>query len=73
MVIAFTSPLGLATDTDQCIICNAPASEVPVVSTAEENISTAGRTVTYRRRSHQITSAEVEECLKESSSEDKKI
>ncbi|GKE43511.1 hypothetical protein Tco_1470795, partial [Tanacetum coccineum] len=24
------------------------ASEVPVVSTAEENISTAGRTVTYR-------------------------
>ncbi|GJY21266.1 hypothetical protein Tco_0393832, partial [Tanacetum coccineum] len=27
------------------------ASEVPVVSTAEENISTAGRTVTYKRRS----------------------
>ncbi|GKB90173.1 putative ribonuclease H-like domain-containing protein, partial [Tanacetum coccineum] len=27
------------------------ASEVPVVSTAEVNISTAGRTVTYRRRS----------------------
>ncbi|GJR11310.1 hypothetical protein Tco_0793962 [Tanacetum coccineum] len=27
------------------------ASEVPVVSTAEENISTAGRTVTYTRRS----------------------
>ncbi|GJS23549.1 hypothetical protein Tco_0452181 [Tanacetum coccineum] len=26
------------------------ASEVPVISTAEENISTAGRTVTYRRR-----------------------
>ncbi|GKD59979.1 hypothetical protein Tco_1297488, partial [Tanacetum coccineum] len=26
------------------------ASEVPMVSTAEENISTAGRTVTYRRR-----------------------
>ncbi|GJQ97591.1 hypothetical protein Tco_0008730 [Tanacetum coccineum] len=29
------------------------ASEVPVVSTAEENISTAGRTVTYRRRSEE--------------------
>ncbi|GKE08974.1 hypothetical protein Tco_1412525, partial [Tanacetum coccineum] len=27
------------------------ASEVPVVSTAEEDISTAGRTVTYKRRS----------------------
>ncbi|GJY44517.1 hypothetical protein Tco_0432730 [Tanacetum coccineum] len=27
------------------------ASEVPVISTAEENSSTAGRTVTYRRRS----------------------
>ncbi|GKE63668.1 hypothetical protein Tco_1514035 [Tanacetum coccineum] len=27
------------------------ASEVPVVSTAEENLSTAGRTVTYARRS----------------------
>ncbi|GKF02666.1 hypothetical protein Tco_0029589, partial [Tanacetum coccineum] len=27
------------------------ASEVPVVSTAEEDISTAGRTITYRRRS----------------------
>ncbi|GJX88562.1 hypothetical protein Tco_0340576 [Tanacetum coccineum] len=26
------------------------ASEVPVVSTGEENISTVGRTVTYRRR-----------------------
>ncbi|GJS41931.1 putative ribonuclease H-like domain-containing protein [Tanacetum coccineum] len=30
------------------------ASEVPVVSTAEENISTAGRTVTYRRRSEEV-------------------
>ncbi|GKF02912.1 hypothetical protein Tco_0029835, partial [Tanacetum coccineum] len=29
------------------------ASEVPVVSTAEENISTAGRTVTYNRRSEE--------------------
>ncbi|GJR91157.1 hypothetical protein Tco_0215168 [Tanacetum coccineum] len=29
------------------------ASEVPVISTAEENISTAGRTVTYRRRSEE--------------------
>ncbi|GJY97073.1 hypothetical protein Tco_0513983 [Tanacetum coccineum] len=29
------------------------ASEVPVVSTAEENISTTGRTVTYRRRSEE--------------------
>ncbi|GJV33523.1 hypothetical protein Tco_1393923 [Tanacetum coccineum] len=29
------------------------ASEVPVVNTAEENISTAGRTVTYRRRSEE--------------------
>ncbi|GKF58008.1 hypothetical protein Tco_0171545, partial [Tanacetum coccineum] len=29
------------------------ASEVPVVSIAEENISTAGRTVTYRRRSEE--------------------
>ncbi|GKA87897.1 hypothetical protein Tco_0809661 [Tanacetum coccineum] len=29
------------------------ASEVPVVSTAEENISTVGRTVTYRRRSEE--------------------
>ncbi|GJZ54233.1 hypothetical protein Tco_0609118 [Tanacetum coccineum] len=29
------------------------ASEVPVVSTAEVNISTAGRTVTYRRRSEE--------------------
>ncbi|GJS34335.1 hypothetical protein Tco_0532717 [Tanacetum coccineum] len=29
------------------------ASKVPVVSTAEENISTAGRTVTYRRRSEE--------------------
>ncbi|GJS06310.1 hypothetical protein Tco_0363106 [Tanacetum coccineum] len=29
------------------------ASEVPVVSTAEINISTAGRTVTYRRRSEE--------------------
>ncbi|GJQ96297.1 hypothetical protein Tco_0007436 [Tanacetum coccineum] len=29
------------------------ASEVPVVSTAEENISTAGRTVTYRRRNEE--------------------
>ncbi|GKB93797.1 hypothetical protein Tco_0979934, partial [Tanacetum coccineum] len=29
------------------------ASEVPVVSTAEENISTARRTVTYRRRSEE--------------------
>ncbi|GJS89332.1 hypothetical protein Tco_0771968 [Tanacetum coccineum] len=29
------------------------ASEVPVVSTAEENISTAGRTVTYKRRSEE--------------------
>ncbi|GJZ61847.1 reverse transcriptase domain-containing protein [Tanacetum coccineum] len=29
------------------------ASEVPVVSTAEENISTAGRTVTYSRRSEE--------------------
>ncbi|GJS90238.1 hypothetical protein Tco_0772874 [Tanacetum coccineum] len=29
------------------------ASEVPVVSTAEEDISTAGRTVTYRRRSEE--------------------
>ncbi|GKB44134.1 putative ribonuclease H-like domain-containing protein [Tanacetum coccineum] len=29
------------------------ASEVPVVSTAEENISTAGRTVTYTRRSEE--------------------
>ncbi|GKF37157.1 hypothetical protein Tco_0113915 [Tanacetum coccineum] len=29
------------------------ASEVPGVSTAEENISTAGRTVTYRRRSEE--------------------
>ncbi|GJT93768.1 hypothetical protein Tco_1082613 [Tanacetum coccineum] len=29
------------------------ASEVPVVSTAEENISTAGGTVTYRRRSEE--------------------
>ncbi|GKB26011.1 hypothetical protein Tco_0865412 [Tanacetum coccineum] len=29
------------------------ASEIPVVSTAEENISTAGRTVTYRRRSEE--------------------
>ncbi|GKE91066.1 hypothetical protein Tco_1572161, partial [Tanacetum coccineum] len=28
-------------------------SEVPVVSTAEENISTAGRIVTYRRRSEE--------------------
>ncbi|GKB63845.1 hypothetical protein Tco_0920031 [Tanacetum coccineum] len=28
-------------------------SEVPVVSNAEENISTAGRTVTYRRRSEE--------------------
>ncbi|GJY69661.1 hypothetical protein Tco_0472643 [Tanacetum coccineum] len=27
------------------------ASEVPVISTDEENISTTGRTVTYRRRS----------------------
>ncbi|GJT00289.1 hypothetical protein Tco_0821458 [Tanacetum coccineum] len=29
------------------------ASEVPVVSTIEENISTAGRTATYRRRSEE--------------------
>ncbi|GJT76191.1 putative reverse transcriptase domain-containing protein [Tanacetum coccineum] len=29
------------------------ASEVPMVSTAEENISTAGRTVTYKRRSEE--------------------
>ncbi|GKC69614.1 hypothetical protein Tco_1115497 [Tanacetum coccineum] len=29
------------------------ASEIPVVSTAEENISTAGRRVTYRRRSEE--------------------
>ncbi|GJZ78939.1 hypothetical protein Tco_0643776 [Tanacetum coccineum] len=29
------------------------ASEVPVVNTAEENISTAGRTVTYSRRSEE--------------------
>ncbi|GJV93536.1 hypothetical protein Tco_1541349, partial [Tanacetum coccineum] len=29
------------------------ASEVLVVSTAEDNISTAGRTVTYRRRSEE--------------------
>ncbi|GKC82754.1 hypothetical protein Tco_1138471 [Tanacetum coccineum] len=29
------------------------ASEVPVISTAEENISTAGRTVTYIRRSEE--------------------
>ncbi|GJR04020.1 hypothetical protein Tco_0527004 [Tanacetum coccineum] len=29
------------------------ASEVPVVSTVEENISTAGRTITYRRRSQE--------------------
>ncbi|GJT31198.1 hypothetical protein Tco_0911473 [Tanacetum coccineum] len=29
------------------------ASEVPVVSTAEENVSTAGRTVTYSRRSEE--------------------
>ncbi|GJV01569.1 putative ribonuclease H-like domain-containing protein [Tanacetum coccineum] len=29
------------------------ASEVPVVSTAEENISTAGRIVTYRRRNEE--------------------
>ncbi|GJX28567.1 hypothetical protein Tco_0236646 [Tanacetum coccineum] len=29
------------------------ASEVPVVSTAEENLSTAGRTVTYTRRSEE--------------------
>ncbi|GKE70927.1 hypothetical protein Tco_1528999 [Tanacetum coccineum] len=29
------------------------ASEVPVVSIAEENISTAGRTITYRRRSEE--------------------
>ncbi|GJX27875.1 putative ribonuclease H-like domain-containing protein [Tanacetum coccineum] len=29
------------------------ASEVPVISTAEENISTARRTVTYRRRSEE--------------------
>ncbi|GJX02061.1 hypothetical protein Tco_0185974 [Tanacetum coccineum] len=29
------------------------ASEVPVVSTAEENISIAGRTITYRRRSEE--------------------
>ncbi|GJY37453.1 hypothetical protein Tco_0422831, partial [Tanacetum coccineum] len=29
------------------------ASEDPVISTAEENISTAGRTVTYRRRSEE--------------------
>ncbi|GKF20126.1 hypothetical protein Tco_0068764 [Tanacetum coccineum] len=29
------------------------ASKVPVVSTAEVNISTAGRTVTYRRRSEE--------------------
>ncbi|GKE11239.1 hypothetical protein Tco_1414790 [Tanacetum coccineum] len=29
------------------------ASEVPVVSTAKVNISTAGRTVTYRRRSEE--------------------
>ncbi|GJU56383.1 putative ribonuclease H-like domain-containing protein [Tanacetum coccineum] len=29
------------------------ASEVPVISTVEENISTAGRTVTYRRRSEE--------------------
>ncbi|GJW64494.1 hypothetical protein Tco_0116378 [Tanacetum coccineum] len=29
------------------------ASKVPVISTAEENISTAGRTVTYRRRSEE--------------------
>ncbi|GKD95347.1 hypothetical protein Tco_1375184, partial [Tanacetum coccineum] len=28
-------------------------SEVPVVSTAEVNISTAGRTITYRRRSRE--------------------
>ncbi|GKF20873.1 hypothetical protein Tco_0069511, partial [Tanacetum coccineum] len=28
-------------------------SKVPVISTAEENISTAGRTVTYRRRSEE--------------------
>ncbi|GJT05938.1 putative ribonuclease H-like domain-containing protein [Tanacetum coccineum] len=28
-------------------------SEVPVVSTAEENVSTVGRTVTYRRRSEE--------------------
>ncbi|GKC14780.1 hypothetical protein Tco_1011562 [Tanacetum coccineum] len=33
--------------------CKGTASEVPVVSTAEENISTAGRTVTYRRRSEE--------------------
>ncbi|GJY09571.1 hypothetical protein Tco_0377756 [Tanacetum coccineum] len=29
------------------------AYEVPVISTAEENISTAGRTVTYRIRSEE--------------------
>ncbi|GKC70317.1 hypothetical protein Tco_1116200, partial [Tanacetum coccineum] len=29
------------------------ASEVPVISTGEENISTVGRTVTYRRRSEE--------------------
>ncbi|GKF36304.1 hypothetical protein Tco_0113062, partial [Tanacetum coccineum] len=29
------------------------ASEIPIVSTAEENVSTAGRTVTYRRRSEE--------------------
>ncbi|GJU15347.1 hypothetical protein Tco_1143313 [Tanacetum coccineum] len=35
------------------------ASEVPVVSTAEENISTAGRTVTYRRRSEEQRTRQV--------------
>ncbi|GJW14290.1 hypothetical protein Tco_0018423 [Tanacetum coccineum] len=34
-------------------ITKGTASEVLVVSTAEENISTAGRTVTYRRRSEE--------------------
>ncbi|GJU15750.1 hypothetical protein Tco_1143716 [Tanacetum coccineum] len=36
-----------------CLCNKGTASEVLVVSTAKENISTAGRTVTYRRRSEE--------------------
>ncbi|GJZ23280.1 hypothetical protein Tco_0560739 [Tanacetum coccineum] len=41
------------------------ASEVPVVSTAEENISTAGRTVTYTRRSEEQRKRKALDCRDE--------
>ncbi|GJT39008.1 hypothetical protein Tco_0938873 [Tanacetum coccineum] len=48
------------------------ASEVPVVSTAEENISTAGRTVTYRRRSEEQRTRKDKEAIMTESKPKKK-